>query len=509
MSIPGLSHFRDLPAKLGPSGWRRWPHLSLASDQGSDMLSAIHAMLFFDDCKANVTAYYDTSHGCNRDFWNSIEEVHLKSFMLLIMLCVNLPHGPDSSDLRFQQIKDVMTKHFNECNPTTSPLFQHLCGQILREREDELQGSRSHDGEAIAWEMLRQDNIYKRKGYTCNMARFFSVVADGKDLLRRWSSFLFEVSVPAIELDMVRGSALPSIHLKVAGADEAADPDSTSSKKVSVDARTLRSCGANALVIAFAVLSESSHRRLLAIVTAIATPTMDYHARASRELRDVARSSTWLLQQLRGEVCTSAAATMRVLDDIDFLRDSRFVTAAGTLEDLTVPEVATEDELASTAGRLALSMVRCRMRRTLWMVCSYPHKFVLLLGSEEERGRCLRDFKHDGEVFAELAGLQRPSKLMTSYIERSCFKHLSVQQLQAACSEFNYGQHQDLENLVRSRFSTVMQSQGVEDMNNHQKNSRQMSNWGGRYRRPQSGLAACVRGQLLSKIHRFSLKGFS
>ena len=169
----GLALFAHGHSELGRERWREWLHLSVASEQGSDMLSALHSLLYFDKLKANVSVYWDVSHGCNRDFWNSVNDVSLKSFMLLIMICINLPHGPDDSDLRFGQIKDVMGQHYLRHSASTSPILQHLCYSMLRGRHDELQTVDTSDREPAMWELLKAANGFRRKGYKCNIGRVF------------------------------------------------------------------------------------------------------------------------------------------------------------------------------------------------------------------------------------------------------------------------------------------------------------------------------------------------
>ncbi len=132
------------------------------------------------------------------------------------------------------------------------------------------------------WEVLRTDNYYTRKGYKVNKGRFFSVVHDGLYLAKRWTSTLFEVAVPMIELDMCATKVLPKLQLKFDGADPQSNPDTTSAKKLSVGDRSLRSCGANAVVIAAAMLSEDSHRRLLISVTSLAEVWLPKLAKTSQ-----------------------------------------------------------------------------------------------------------------------------------------------------------------------------------------------------------------------------------
>ena len=79
---------------------------------------------------------------------------------------------------------------------------------------------------------------------------------------------------------------MPKIKLKEGGAD-VASVDTTSVKKITAGDRTLKACGANAVVLTLALLSDHDHFRLLAVVTKLARPLKEWLGEASRELRDV------------------------------------------------------------------------------------------------------------------------------------------------------------------------------------------------------------------------------
>ena len=72
--------------------------------------------------------------------------------------------------------------------------------------------------------------------------------------------------------------------------------------------------------------------------------------------------------------------------------------------------------------------------------------------------------------------------------------------MELAADEFGYKAHAEWQELVQHRSKALYTSQPVEDLNNSQKNMRQVSNWGGRYRRPQTALAATVRAQTLHNM---------
>jgi hypothetical protein len=186
---------------------------------------------------------------------------------------------------------------------------------------------------------------------------------------------------------------------------------------------------------------------------------------------------------------------MRCLLDVDFVADARFLCSDAMINDMSEHEVDFEDELASTAGAFALSLVKHRLRRVLYMVATYPYKLVLLLGEPHEQVAVLSEFKKDAEIYDKLSALPQTASTR-AVLSRSCFNHLCVQQLLAGAKSSNFEVSDELVTFVGESTKTVMQSQGVEDMNNSQKNSRQATNWGSRYRRPQTGMAVCIRNHV-------------
>ena len=502
--LGGLKAFHLSKEEAAQVPWQSWRHMSLASDQGADMLSSTHALQFLEEIKCNVTPYYDPSHGSNRDFWLAVGEMQLKNFMLLAMIAINLPHGPDETDLRFNQVRQTMTRYYSSTTPALSPIFQRLAGHMIKEKGDAVEPQHGESIEAALWRHLEQETYYKKKGYKTNKGRFHAVVHDGLELLSRWHCTLFEVTVPCIELDMIQTAALPKIKLALAGADVASNQESTSSKLVSAADRSLRSCGANAMVISLALLSDPSNRRILAIACCLAKPTMSWHGHASRELRDVKRSQAWLLEQVRGGAAMAAFEVFGVLKCADFLTVSGFLPISdGAFADWERHEIASEDEFAELAGGFALSMLKYRLRRTLFQVASWPYRLVLLLGTDLEAEAVLREFRAAFELHEAFKGIADRTALMASYISRSPFQTLSVQQAVLACKESGFTACAALRAFMDERTKTVMQSQGVEDMNNYQKNAHQVRNWGSRYRRPQTCLAVTARMNLLSSVHRF------
>ena len=325
------------------------------------MVSQGYAMqYFFHMC---VTVYWDPSHGNNRDWWLSVDQVGLRPLMMLLLIVLNLPHGPDESDLRFNQLRLCMTEHYRLCNPRTSPIFQKFENRILEERGEDLQPAEGETLTQCLWRTMGEETLYRPKGYKVNIARWVALVGDGRQLLGRWTHTLFDCTVPAIEHNMIPEKALAHITLKVNGAD-VDSAESTSTKKVCPGDRTVRSCGANAVVMALMLLSEYTNRRLFAICISVATVSMHWAGHAARELRDVARSQAWLLGQLRRGLLSHVHSTLDILTEDEFTRVTGFCEkAAGQNDWISNEELLLEDEMANYAGLFALSHARNRYRR--------------------------------------------------------------------------------------------------------------------------------------------------
>ena len=109
-----------------------------------------------------------------------------------------------------------------------------------------------------------------------------------RKLTATWALTRFKVSVVTIEMDCIKARALPHIKVMTFGADSDSqgEDNTTPNTVVSVDDRTLRSCGINAVCMAMAVLSNDNHRRVLIGSTGISNCYLAWHQEESQECRN-------------------------------------------------------------------------------------------------------------------------------------------------------------------------------------------------------------------------------
>lgn len=129
-------------------------------------------------------------------------------------------------------------------------------------------------------------------------------------------------------------------------------------------------------------------------------PLAAWQGAAAQQLRDHDRSSAWLLSQFQ------SGFSGHLLDIFGFLENSESLRLAGFFEyralggNDKVQRAVVDDDYASLAGNLALSLVACRCRRLAYVWCGWPGKaFKLLLGEGpalqtatefQKEGRCPR-----------------------------------------------------------------------------------------------------------------------
>lgn len=246
-------------------------------------------------------ALWDFSHGAVNDLNQSYRKCGLMSFVLLLLIVENLPHGPDRDEgLRFSQMSEMMAFVFRNFEAHQCDLFRERAADILSEKEADLPSEVVHDADPVGalWGHVKGLAPFEKRGYKINTARFMAFQRAAYDLLKDWSLLLFKVEFLGLELDMVKGRAFKEkVLVKQGLLQEAAELNSTSREVLALDAKLLRSACQNAVVISMMVLGVPRHRRLLSIVTLVAQPVDEWHGKASATCRSVSDSRAFVASQ--------------------------------------------------------------------------------------------------------------------------------------------------------------------------------------------------------------------
>ena len=131
----------------------------------------------------------------------TVTQEDLKPLVHLSLVCINLPHGPEESDYRFNQLVDFMSDHIAHASPKLSPLFQHMYPELPKELEHEA-GSIRGEGERMemaGWNCLRNRSLYKKKGNRAHTGRYGRVTTEVLEIIKNWNSCLFDSTVLSAE----------------------------------------------------------------------------------------------------------------------------------------------------------------------------------------------------------------------------------------------------------------------------------------------------------------------
>lgn len=506
-SFEGLKAFKydETLATWAPENWRNWPHALISSDQGSDGVSALHGVMYFPKLQCNIDAFWDPAHGSWRDILQSIKDSGLYNFTLMTMVAINLPHGPEETDLRYRQLREVTGQFFRRFSHHTSDHFQAHAGQMLRDVRDELPDG---DGDETTrlWEWLESECTFLPKGYKCNLNRFHSVLHDGHLLLKRWAVKLFMTEMAVLEMDMIGTKRFAE---KVASWASSGNPDAPcQTGALGIDDKILRSCCQNNLVISMMYFSNDRNRQTLACIVETSASVKAWFTEMERSTRDVDSSSKWLALQCSGELVKSIGEIWQSLSSLRSLHriglDECNTTWLADL-DFLQGKVIELDELASTQGLLASTLVACRMRRTLYITESYPIRLTAATRSDELNRALAKEFKKNLSVFREFAAVENKTDVMRSILDRSPFQLVSVKQLVNGMTftdqEEGFSSDVLTELLIRSR--SVLGTTIIEDVNNAQKNVRRKVAGKNRFRKPQTSMGAALHSEIVNKVHKF------
>ena len=171
-------------------------------DQGGDGLAASNAMTHKK--KLNWFCFMDWSHGACNDLDKGYKQNGNYPFMLLVLVVLNLPHGPEKDEgMRYQQMLECWQYLFNDdMGAENNVLFQARGPDILQERQEV---GVCFNSLRELWQAMQSEMANKKKGYRAKLCQFMSWIRRVKEFLSQWHETLFLCETIALELDMLEG----------------------------------------------------------------------------------------------------------------------------------------------------------------------------------------------------------------------------------------------------------------------------------------------------------------
>lgn len=395
--------------------------MNVAIDQGGDGLAACNYLLAAGCC---LTIWCDFSHGANNDVNGTVKDLGLWSFWLLMLVALNVPHGPWDDDVRNHQSSEAWRETTKNHSSRSAVLFQERLPQMTEEMKPILAKlDFTGPAEDKIWELSTDEPALVRKGTKRKNARFLDVMRGLRDLLPLWSLKLCQYETVCVELGMVTEKHVEKLTIP-AGLGSTEDPHSTAPSVLTLDDKLVRGTCQNALVIAVAMLGEGSHRQLISVIVNCCKPVEAWHSKQNKELRSEQGSSAWVLGQLEGEFFQHTNDIILLMKDPLVLADCGLLQSYDGDDNCVMMQ---QNELASQFGDFALLLSSKRVERSLWFVAGLPQRLPVVLSNVQGLPeKALHDFHKDYQCYLECLEASNTTASARPFVRRSVFKHKSV-----------------------------------------------------------------------------------
>lgn len=193
-----------------------WPWLHGCLDRASPNCSGVQCAQRMLDI--NLFGCWDFNHGSWNAEQQSVKDCGLNSWLLLMLVCLNVMEGPFHSCSRFNESVNRMWQAMREIDPRELPAFMELLPQIAAEAGARLQKPHKHVQQALqephisyidgalevlaehvcvvsalpgvdladpdvalkSWKWLNVYGPLKTRGFKINMNRFFALFPEGQ-----------------------------------------------------------------------------------------------------------------------------------------------------------------------------------------------------------------------------------------------------------------------------------------------------------------------------------------
>ena len=212
---------------------------------------------------------------------------------------------------------------------------------------------------------------------------------------------LLRRSIPRWGLDFLKGKRLEErLVIKAGLAEHVGEGGGTTNPvRVTLEDRSLRNCCQNSVAIAALVLADTTNERIVSLIVSASESLLDWHTTQSQELRDVTRTSAWLLDQISGGIEGHINTTLRSLMSVKVLDKCGFLRPPPTDPDALEYALLLEDDFADIAGQYVVALVAQRRRRLLYLLEGWPWKAQLCRKGGAVADKTINEFHTDWNHF--------------------------------------------------------------------------------------------------------------
>ena len=500
-----LSHFaqsQDTSARLDPY---EWPLLAISADRGSPGVCGLQFLQRVE--LLNVDETWDMNHSAWDDEKNTIGDMGDRGWMLLMLMTVNVMSGPWRSDARYQLSCSALQRLWEERRPHEVPLFIASAGNIA----DELDIPRN-DPDLLeqCWRSMLCSGPLGRKGYICNLNRFYGFVEVGLDeLVRRrcWHQMAFITLYVSLESDFLAGAKVKQFRARSSAAREAeaTGGSSTDARRPGAEDQGIRAAAGNAYSLAALMRSDEYNMWKWRIITLAGEATKRWQGIMNSKLRGVSETGPWLRAQMKGDFMNTMSTVVAAICQEGRLVEIGFtMPTSDPLVGFPDGDMHMQDSMASYFARYCLHLVGNRIKRELWLLRGWPSRSQLFLDGEDQALRGLACLRSDWERYKALETYHAETLCTTAaeFLARSVFALVPVQQLIGIAQKEDWVCTPKFQEWLRVRGQRILQTQLAEDAFNREKCAARASSTT-RNGREHLAYHTLIQSDLLKKVHHY------
>lgn len=412
-----------------------WPYLRVASDTGSDMVSGL---MFLAYNGFAVEGIWDPIHGAHADFSRCLKHTRNYAFALLLLVAWNLSYAPFDSGHRHHQILQSVESYL-EKHSKTCPLLDHFLDDILAEagmldhrHEDDI-----HDQVV---NMVRSHPFLQRRGRKAGMTRFLGLLFSAEDEVQVWSLRLLGWLYYGLQAHLFTKETFTALvkkkqALTATMQSEAEEAGSSMRIEDRAVANRLRNICSSGLQTAVLLYTDDISKVRVQIFLQFGSPLKEWMGMCSKNCRSVDTCAEWSQAQLSGHYFIHLLKMLRVMTDFEKLEaiGIKQNMPQGLPQNDQHPFVAEQDEFCELAGSFAMTLLRFRLQRFIYIARGWPYR-ACMFALPDQAGLVapiLEQLRTDKAHCCTLAGMTtRTARAMQ---KRSLFSLVTVQHVYEVC----------------------------------------------------------------------------
>ena len=474
----GWEYFElDAHTELTVVPWK-WPRLTLAMDQGPDVVAASYYLTRHLQC--NILQVWDPSHAGWNDVLKTIRGCGLWTHWLLTGLAVQCTRKPFHSHEYMEKAVEHSSAYYNVVpHPDACSLMSLVWNKI---REERGWSHISHDAslKRMIWDELKHSKEhFWPKVDKVTLAKWFLMYDEAVALLPDWHTkqVLYTVICMAEGLlDKHSFEKVQDVFRKVRDslAEKLDHPTAEHLTMVegeaAVKSNHLHMTQALPVTLAF-YYDEDCRRRTKLIAVAFAA-AKKAHSDQNVRNRSQAESAAWVDAQLHGAGMQLVCETLRVLPTKKSLESAGFVYMLPLNVynvGATHPMVTNENLYANMLADLVLTYAAARIQRQAYLWFGWLARGCGLQSKNLElRQRTCDALRMDHMAFEQMKNEATTDKFWTQVAHRSCMVLPATRQLIALmeCCEWTMDPctHADVKDVFdEARLTTTVATKPVED----------------------------------------------